>query len=436
MYQQAQIEEIFDNKFAKEHKVALKGWVYNSRSSGKVKFLLLRDGGATIQCILFKGSTPDNVLETFTQLTQESAVEVKGYLSQSPKATGGWELQVEDLSIISGSVDYPITPKEHGPAYLLDHRHLWIRSKRQHAILRIRAEVSRAIREFFDDKGFIAFDTPVFTPNACEGTSDLFEINYFDDDKAYLTQSGQLYAEAGAMAFGKVYTFGPTFRAEKSKTRRHLTEFWMIEPEVAFMELAEDMDLAEALIVHVVASVLKNRENELKALERDVSILEKVKGPFPRMSYEEAADILERESKDNFKTGMDFGGGDETILSDKFDRPLIVHRYPSNIKAFYMKEDGENSGKCLCFDMLAPEGYGEIVGGSERETSIETLEKKIAQHELSEEAFKWYLDLRRFGSVPHAGFGLGLERLTGWIAGTKHVRECIPFPRMINRLQP
>jgi len=373
-------------------------------------------------------------MAAFEELTQETSVQVDGFLTKSPK--GVWEMQVKDLKIISKSVDFPITPKEHGPAFLLDQRHLWIRSKRQHAILRIRSEVIAAVREFFDDRGFTGFDAPIFTPNACEGTTNLFEVNYFDENKAYLTQSGQLYGEAGAMAFGKVYVFGPTFRAEKSKTRRHLTEFWMVEPEVAYMDLQGDMELAEDMMCHVVQRILRTRRPELEALERDLTKLEVVKKPFPRLHYKEASEILVKESKDNFKDGMDFGGGDETILASKFDRPIFVHGFPAAIKAFYMKEDPADPSYTLSCDLLAPEGYGEIIGGGQREESIEVLKKKIAEHGLDESLFQWYLDLRRFGSVPHAGFGMGIERCTAWICGTEHIRECIPFPRMLYRLKP
>jgi len=430
------IEDIFQGKCQENDTVKLKGWVYNSRSSGKVKFVLLRDGTATIQGVLFPGDSSDSALEVFTQLSQEAAVEVEGKVVKAPKAAGGWELQVKELKLISKSVDYPITPKEHGPDFLLNNRHLWIRSKRQHAILRIRAEVIAAAREFFDQEGFVGFDAPIFTPNACEGTSNLFEVNYFDETTAYLTQSGQLYGEAGALAFGKVYVMGPTFRAEKSKTRRHLTEFWMLEPEVAFMDMEGGMDLAENMFRHIVRRVLRTRRFELEALERDLTKFEAIEKPFPRMHYNEAAVILEKESKDGFKVGMDFGGGDETILTEKFDRPIFVYGFPRKIKAFYMKEDPSDDVSSLSFDMLSPEGYGEVIGGGQREESIDVLETKIKEHGLDKKVFEWYLDLRRYGSVPHTGFGMGIERCTAWICGTQHVRECIPFPRMLNRIEP
>ncbi len=436
MYPSLSVEDIFQGKKNENDSVKIQGWVYNARSSGKIKFLLLRDGSATIQCVFFPANTSPAAMEEFSKLSQESSVEVDGFLTKSPKSPGGWEIQVKELKVLQQAVDFPITPKEHGPAFLLDQRHLWIRSKRQHAILRIRAEVVSAVRTFFDERGFIGFDAPIFTPNACEGTTNLFEVNYFDDAKAYLTQSGQLYGEAGAMAFGKAYVFGPTFRAEKSKTRRHLTEFWMVEPEVAFMDLQGNMELAEDMMCYIVERVIKNRKRELEALERDMSKLECVKKPFPRIHYKEAAAILEKESKDNFKMGMDFGGGDETILASKFDRPVFVHGFPTAIKAFYMKEDPSDPTYTLSCDLLAPEGYGEIIGGAQREEDIEVLKRKIAEHGLDQKVFEWYLDLRRYGSVPHAGFGMGIERCTAWICGTEHVRECIPFPRMLYRLNP
>ncbi|MEO5667725.1 MAG: asparagine--tRNA ligase [Bdellovibrionota bacterium] len=430
------IEDIFQGKRQENDSITLRGWVYNSRSSGKVKFLQLRDGTGIIQGVLFPGDSSESALEAFSKATQEASVEVQGKIVKAPKAAGGWELQVKELKILGESIEYPISPKEHGPDFLLNNRHVWIRSKRQHAILRIRAEIVSAAREFYDQQGFVGFDAPIFTPNASEGTSNLFEVKYFDDDKAYLTQSGQLYGEAGAMAFGKCYVFGPTFRAEKSKTRRHLTEFWMLEPEVAFMDLDANMELAEDMICHIVQRVLRTRRPELEALERDISKLEKIQKPFPRLHYNEAAVILEKESKDGFKKGMDFGGGDETILMERFEKPVFVHRFPKAIKAFYMKEDPEDDVSSLSFDMLGPEGYGEVIGGGQREESIEVLKHKIKEHGLEQSVFEWYLDLRRFGSVPHGGFGMGVERCTAWLCGTHHVRECIPFPRMLNRLSP
>lgn len=415
--------------------VTLKGWLYNKRSSGKIKFLILRDGTGYLQCVAFKGNLPEEKFELADTFSQETSFEVTGKVKEEKRAVGGYELDVTDLDIISSAENYPITPKEHGVEFLIDHRHLWIRSQRQVAILKIRHRIVKAVRDFFDDRGFTLFDPPILTPNACEGTSTLFETEYFDLGKAYLTQSGQLYAEAGAMALGKVYTFGPTFRAEKSKTRRHLTEFWMVEPEAAFFDLNDDMDLAEEFLEYIVQTVLKDNQEDLKILERDTSTLEKVKRPFPRISYDEAVDILKENGVD-FEWGNDFGGGDETIISSKFDRPVMVHRYPSEIKAFYMKRDPDNPKVALAVDVLAPEGYGEIIGGSQREDNLDLLLQRIKEHELPQEFFEWYLDLRRYGSVPHSGFGLGLERTVSWICGLEHLREAIPFPRMIYRNTP
>ncbi len=414
--------------------VTLHGWLYNKRSSGKLHFLQLRDGTGTIQCVLFKGDVPPEMFEAGNRVTQESSVRVRGTVKEDKRSTLGFEIGVTDFEILHESVDYPITPKEHGVAFLMDHRHLWLRSSRQHAITRIRAEIIRAIRTFFDERGFTLVDAPIFTPNACEGTTNLFETDYFDD-KAYLTQSGQLYMEAAAAAFGKAYCFGPTFRAEKSKTRRHLTEFWMVEPEVAFLDLAGDMDLAEDFVAFIVRAVLENRRAELTLLERDVSKLEAVQKPFPRITYDEATKILKQEGH-AFEYGDDFGAEDETIISNHFDRPVLIHRYPSAIKAFYMKPDPENPELSLNVDMIAPEGYGEIIGGGQREDDLNVLLKKIKEHELPETAFGWYLDLRRYGSFPHSGFGLGVERTVAWICGIHHVRETIPFPRLMERLTP
>ena len=415
--------------------VTLKGWLYNKRSSGKVKFIILRDGSGLLQCVFFKGNVSEEVFETVDKIGQESSIEVKGKVKVESRAPGGYELDGVDLKIISEAHDYPITPKEHGVEFLMDNRHLWLRSSKQVAILRIRHRLVKAIRDFFDNRGFTLMDPPILTPAACEGTSTLFETNYFDLGKAYLTQSGQLYAEAGAMALGKVYTFGPTFRAEKSKTRRHLTEFWMVEPEVAFADLYDDMDLAEEFLEYVVQTILKEKEEELKVLERDTTILKNVKKPLPRISYDEAVDIL-RKNKIEFEYGNDLGGGDETIVSSQFDRPVMVHHYPAEVKAFYMKRDPGNDKFAMAVDVLAPEGYGEIIGGSQREDDYNTLLKRIKEHNLPQEAFEWYLDLRRYGSVPHSGFGLGLERTVAWICGLEHVRETIPFPRLIYRNTP
>jgi asparaginyl-tRNA synthetase len=415
--------------------ISLKGWLFNKRSSGKIRFIILRDGTGYLQCIYFKGNVSEEIFNLADRLGQESSIEVKGKVKAEPRAVGGYELDATDLKVISEAHDYPITPKEHGVEFLMDNRHLWLRSSRQVAIMRIRHRIVKAIRDFFDDRGFTLMDPPIITPAACEGTSTLFETEYFDLGKAYLTQSGQLYAEAGALALGKVYTFGPTFRAEKSKTRRHLTEFWMVEPEVAFNDLNDNMDLAEEFLEYIVQTVLKEKQEELKVLERDTSKLEKVLRPLPRISYDEAIEILKKNGID-FQWGNDLGATDETIISNQFDKPVMVHRYPSEVKAFYMKRDPNNEKLALAVDVLAPEGYGEIIGGSQREDSLELLQARIKEHNLPQSAFEWYLDLRRFGSVPHAGFGLGLERTVGWICGLEHVRETIPFARMIYRNTP
>ena len=414
--------------------VDLFGWLYNKRVTGKLAFLLLRDGTGIIQCVMGRADVGDEVFERAVQVTQESSIMIRGAVRADKRAPGGYEILVEKFEIVSIAKDYPITPKEHGTTFLMDHRHLWLRSKKQNAILRIRHSIIRAIRDFFDGQGFTLLDAPIFTPAACEGTTTLFETDYFDQ-KAYLTQSGQLYMEAGAMAFGKVYCFGPTFRAEKSKTRRHLTEFWMVEPEVAFMDLDGDMELAENMMAYIVERVLDKHQEQLKIIERDVSKLESVQTPFPRIHYNEAADILKKNNAD-FVYGDDFGGADETIISSQFDRPVLVHHYPAAIKAFYMKNDPENPEHSLSVDMLAPEGYGEIIGGGQREDDLEVLIEKIKHHDLPMESFQWYLDLRRYGSVPHSGFGLGVERTVAWICGLPHVRETIPLPRLMHRLYP
>ncbi len=415
--------------------VTLKGWLYNKRSSGKIKFLILRDGSGYAQCVVFKGNVSEEIFEAADKLTQESSFEVKGKVKAEPRSIGGYELDVTDLKTVAIALEYPITPKEHGVEFLIDNRHLWIRSKRQEAILKIRHRVVKAIRDFFDERGFTLFDPPIITPNACEGTSTLFEMEYFDLGKAYLTQSGQLYGEAGAMALGKIYTFGPTFRAEKSKTRRHLTEFWMIEPEMAFYDLDDNMDLAEEFLEYIVQCVLKDKAEELKELERDTTKLEKIKRPFPRISYDEAVEILKNKGID-FQWGNDFGGTDETLIAEGHEKPIMVHRYPAEVKAFYMKRDPNNPKVALAVDVLAPEGYGEIIGGSQREDDLDALISRIKEHDLPQEFFEWYLDLRRYGSVPHSGFGLGLERTVSWICGLEHLREAIPFPRMIYRNTP
>ena len=415
--------------------VTLRGWLYNKRSSGKIRFLVMRDGTGLVQGVLVKANLSEELFNRFDVLTQESSFAMTGTIRQESRAPGGYELDVTDLEVIHVAHEYPITPKEHGVEFLMDRRHLWLRSSRQHAVLRVRHEVVKSIREFFDNRGFVLMDAPIFTPATCEGTSTLFETPYFDLGKAYLTQSGQLYGEAGAMAFGKIYVFGPTFRAEKSKTRRHLTEFWMVEPEVAFNDLNDNMDLAEEMLEHVVQSVLKNRSAELKSLERNTTLLENVQRPLPRISYDEAVDIL-RKNNIPFEWGNDLGGTDETIVSQQFDRPVMVHHYPSEVKAFYMKRDPANPKLALAVDVLAPEGYGEIIGGSQREDDLEMLLARLKEQQLPQEAFEWYLDLRRYGSVPHAGFGLGVERTVSWLCGLDHLRETIPFPRLIYRLTP
>jgi len=415
--------------------VTLKGWVYNKRSSGKIRFLILRDGTGICQGVIAKGAVTDEVFNIFDQLTQESSFSMTGKVRQEARAPGGFEMDVTGLEVINIAAEYPITPKEHGVEFLMDRRHLWLRSSRQHAIIRIRHEIIKSIRDFFDNRGFVLLDAPIFTPAACEGTSTLFGTDYFDLGKAYLTQSGQLYGEAGAMAFGKVYVFGPTFRAEKSKTRRHLTEFWMVEPEVAFNDLNDNMDLAEEFLEHIVQSVLKYRRPELEQLGRNMKFLENVRKPLPRITYDEAVEILKKNNIP-FEWGNDLGGTDETVVSEQFDRPVMVHRYPSAIKAFYMKRDPQRNDLALAVDVLAPEGYGEIIGGSQREDDLATLTQRLQESQLPQEAFDWYLDLRRFGSVPHSGFGLGIERTVAWICGLDHVRETIPFPRMIYRLTP
>ena len=484
--------------------VTLKGWLHNKRGSGGIFFLILRDGSGFVQCVVAQDAVDEDSWEVADDARQEAALEITGSVSADDRAPGGYELQVESVRLIGESGDYPVTPKEHGIDFLMNHRHLWLRSESQWAVMRIRNRVIMAIHEFFQDRGFLQTDAPILTGNAVEGTSTLFELDYFDDETAYLTQSGQLHGEAMAMAYGKVYTFGPTFRAEKSDTRRHLTEFWMIEPEMAFYDLEMNMQLAEAFVSHIVQTVLEECETELEALDRDTEALERVETPFPRISYDEAVDILHssetaemidarmeqlreekadlqeereenekrrgqakkhvkrkidareieinkrideieeslrnlpdwKESAQTFEWGNDFGGSDETVLTWHFDRPLIVHRFPAQIKAFYMKRDPNDDRLAMGVDVLAPEGYGEIIGGGERATDLEFLEEQIEAHGLPEEVFDWYLDLRKFGSVPHSGFGLGLERTISWLTGREHVRETIPFPRTIGRLHP
>jgi asparaginyl-tRNA synthetase len=418
--------------------VEIAGWLYNIRKSGKIVFPLLRDGTGTIQAVAVKASLDEPVFESLKNLTQESSVILRGKLRAEQRAPGGYEMDVEGAEVVQRipeSDPYPITPKDHGVDFLMDHRHLWLRSKRQHAAIRVRHEVIRAVRDYFDDHGFTLVDTPIFTPAACEGTSTLFEVNYFEDEKAYLTQSGQLYNEADAMAFGKVYCFGPTFRAEKSKTRRHLTEFWMVEPEMAYATLEDVKRVGEELVVYVVGRVLENRRAELRELERDTSKLETVLSPFPRVSYDEAVVALQKKGSE-IQWGGDFGNTDETLITEGLDRPLIVDRFPTEIKAFYFEPDPERPELALGVDFIAPEGYGEIIGGGQRIHNLDLLLKRLEQHNLPREAFDWYIDLRKFGSVPHAGFGMGIERFVAWMCGLEHIRETIAFPRMLYRTRP
>jgi len=421
-----------DRQVGKE--VLIRGWVYNLRSSGKILFLLVRDGTGIVQCPVIQGEVADEIFADAEKLTQESSLEIQGVVREDKRAPGGYEVTVKDLKVFQVAGPYPITPKEHGTAFLMEHRHLWLRSKRQTAILRVRSEIIQAMRDFMAEREFTCLDAPIFTPNACEGTTTLFQTDYFGE-KAYLTQSGQLYNEATAAALGKVYCFGPCFRAEKSKTRRHVTEMWMMEPEMAYATLDDMMALSEDLTVYVVERVLSRRMRELKDLERDVSLLEKVRKPFPRISYDEACEIL-RKNGVEFQWGGDFGGGDETVLANQFEAPFFVHRFPAAVKAFYMKRDPARPEVVLGADMLAPEGYGEIVGGGQREDDLATLEQRIAEEKLPREAFQWYLDLRRYGSVPHAGFGIGVERTVCWICRLDHIRESIPFPRLLEKMYP
>lgn len=418
--------------------VRLNGWLYNLRKSGKIVFPIIRDGSGLMQCVAVKNNLPEDVFEALKGLTQESSFSVVGTVRAEQRAIGGYELDVESAEILQRVPEdrpYPITPKEHGVDFLMDHRHLWLRSRRQHAAIRVRHEVVKAIRDYFDSHGFTLVDTPIFTPAACEGTTTLFEVDYFEDEKVYLTQSGQLYNEANAMAFGKVYCFGPTFRAEKSKTRRHLTEFWMVEPEMAYADLEDVKRVAEELIVYTVSHVLENRREELKTLERDLTRLEAINAPFPRISYDEAVTILQEKGSD-IQWGGDFGNTDETLLTEGRDRPVIVDRYPTAIKGFYFQPDAIRPELALGVDIIAPEGYGEIVGGGQRIHDLELLERRLEEHHLPREAFEWYLDLRRFGSVPHAGFGMGVERFVAWMCGLEHVRETIAYPRMLYRTRP
>ncbi len=414
--------------------VTVRGWVYNLRLGGKIAFLLVRDGTGIVQAVASKADVGDERFAALAALTQESSLCVTGSVRKDSRAPGGYEMSIRDFSVGQIAEEYPITPKEHGTAFLMEHRHLWLRSSRQHAILRVRATLVSALRDFFDSRGFLLVDAPIFTPAACEGTTTLFQTAYFDDT-AYLTQSGQLYYEATAMAFGKVYCFGPTFRAEKSKTRRHLMEFWMLEPEIAYATLEDVMALEEEMLEAVVARVLADRLPELTLLERPLDPLRAVRRPFPRITYGEAIEILNKKGAP-LKWGDDFGGDDETLLAEEFDRPVFVHRYPVECKAFYMQPDPEDPRVALGADCLAPEGYGEITGGGQRIHDLALLDKRLVQHGLPREAFEWYRDLRRYGSVPHSGFGLGLERLVAWVCKLPHVRETIPFPRMLYRIYP
>ena len=423
--------------------VTIRGWLYNLRESGKLLFPQFRDGSGVIQGIVPKSAVAPEVFEAIKGLTQESSVIIEGKVRADKRAPGGYELDVSGVQVlqrVSENDPYPISLKEHGVDFLMEHRHLWVRSPRQAAILRVRAEIIKAVRDFFDEQGFTLTDPPILTPAACEGTSTLFPVDYFEE-QAFLTQSGQLYIEATAMALGKVYSFGPTFRAEKSKTRRHLTEFWMVEPEVAYAELDDLMDLAESLISFVVKRCLEKRRSELQTIGRDVSKLEKIQAPFPRIPYDEAVKMLQEahtagKLENKFEWGGDLGSPDETYISSQFDKPVMVHRYPAQVKAFYMEPDPQRPELALCVDVLAPEGYGEIVGGSQRMASYDLLVQRIHEHGLPEEAFKWYLDLRKYGSVPHGGFGMGIERVVAWICGLEHVRETIPFARTLHRLYP
>lgn len=415
--------------------IELRGWVYNTRSIGKIWFIIFRDGTGLLQGVVVKGEASDKAFALEQKLNQEDSVIITGIVKKEPRSVGGYELGIKDIFVVNHvTEEFPISPKEHGADFLMSNRHLWLRSKRQNAIMRVRHQVVKATRDFFDLNGFTLIDSPIFTGNAVEGTTTLFEVDYFERS-AYLTQSGQLYQEAGATAFGKTYCFGPTFRAEKSKTRRHLTEFWMVEPEMAYVDIDENMTWAENLISYVLDKVIEKCKNELDTLQRDMSKINDMKPPFPRITYDEACEILKKNGS-KFEYGNDFGAPDETILSNQFDKPLMIHRWPAEIKAFYMKRDSNNNKLALGVDMIAPEGYGEIIGGGQREDDIEVLTKRIRHHDLPLEPFKWYLDLRKYGSVPHSGFGMGLERTVAWICGTKHIRETIPFPRTMTRLEP
>jgi asparaginyl-tRNA synthetase len=429
------LARIADFKHHVGQEVTVRGWLHNKRSGGKLQFLIVRDGSGFAQAVVAKAAVAPDTWEASDGAGQESSLEITGTVREDKRAPGGYEMDASRLTVYQAAHDYPITPKEHGPAFLLEHRHLWIRSQRQHAVLKIRHTVVKATRDYLDDQGYTLVDTPIFTPAACEGTTTLFGVPYFDEGTAYLTQSGQLYNEATAAAHGKVYCFGPTFRAEKSKTRRHLTEFWMVEPEIAFAHLDDAIALAEGLVCSIVGRVLETREDELKTLERETAKLEKVQAPFPCLHYDDAIKLIQAKGSET-RWGSDFGGTDETVIAEAHEKPVVVHRFPSAIKAFYMAPDPERPELSLSADILAPEGYGEIVGGGERLADLELLRRRIREHNLPEEAFQWYLDLRRFGTFPHAGFGMGIERLVTWICGLEHLREAIAFPRMLYRIYP
>ncbi len=425
---------IRDLKDHEGSEVLIKGWLFNKRSSGKIAFLQIRDGTGFVQGVAVKNELPENAFSLCKEITRESSIQVTGIVRKDERAPSGYEISVTDIQLVSLSAEYPITMKEHGVEFLMDQRHLWMRHPKQHAIITIRAGINRAIREFLDGEGFVLVEPPIITANSCEGTTNLFELDYFDQ-KAYLTQTGQLYNEAAAMAFGKVYSFGPTFRAEKSKTRRHLNEFWMIEPEMAYCNHHENMELQERMIEYIINTVLERYPMELKTIKRDTSSLKKVKAPFPRITYDEAVKMLQDNGFD-FEWGGDFGAPDETFIAEQFDRPVFVEKFPAKIKAFYMEPDPENDQLILGADLLAPEGYGEIIGGSQRIHDYHLLLKKIKEEDLPLEDYEWYLDLRKYGTVPHSGFGLGLERTVAWVCGIDHIRETIPFARTLNRITP
>jgi asparaginyl-tRNA synthetase len=422
------------NKFVGEE-VTIGAWLANKRSSGKIAFLQLRDGTGFIQGVVVKSEVEEEIFQKAKTLTQETSLYVTGVVSEDARSPFGYELQVKSVDVIHEAVDYPITPKEHGTEFLMDHRHLWLRSRKQHAVMKVRNEIIRATYEFFNQEGFVKVDPPILTGSAPEGTTELFATKYFDED-AYLSQSGQLYMEAAAMALGKVFSFGPTFRAEKSKTRRHLIEFWMIEPEMAFYEFKENLEVQEQYVSYIVQSVLENCKLELDRLGRDTSKLEQIKAPFPRITYDDAVKLLHEKGFDDIEWGDDFGAPHETAIAETYDKPVFITHYPTSLKPFYMQPDPDRDDVVLCADLIAPEGYGEIIGGSERIHDAELMKKRIEEHELASDAYKWYLELREYGSVPHSGFGLGLERTVAWISGVEHVRETIPFPRLLNRLYP